>query len=134
MPVVNPAKKAAPSIPRVVLLEPALFLQKPIGFLQESGKFFFRAGNGNRQGMAVIQGEHTHEAAAVDMVVVVTYGEGEGLQCCPGDKILNIPAAVKANMELLHFYPPQSYTKFILSCIMGKKSQTDSMKRLYTYS
>ena len=84
--------------------------------------------------MAVIQGEHTHEAAAVDMVVVVTYGECEGLQCCPGDKILNIPAAVKANMELLHFYPPQSYTKFILSCIMGKKSQTDSMKRLYTYS
>ena len=74
--------------------------------MQESGKFFFRAGNGNRQGMAVIQGEHTHEAAAVDVIGVVTYGEGVRLQCRPGDKILNIAAAVKANVELLHFYPP----------------------------
>lgn len=92
----------------MVLQEPKLFLQESIGFPQESGEFVIGTGNGNRQGAAVIQGKHTHEAAAVDMIVVVTYGEGEGLQCCPGDKILNISAAVKANVELLHFYPPKA--------------------------
>ena len=85
-----------------------LFLQKPIGLLQESGEVVLAAGNGNRQRLAVIQSKHTHEAAAVDMVVVVAHGEGEGLQCCPGDKIPNISAAVKANVELLHFYPPKA--------------------------
>ena len=91
-----------------MLQEPKLFLQKPISFLQESVKLVFRAGNTNPQGPAVIQGEHAHETAAVDVVMVVTDGKGVRLQRCPGDEVLNISAAVKANVELLHFYPPKA--------------------------
>ena len=101
----NPAK-AAPSIPRVVLQEPKLVCQKAFCFPEQSVEFCLCAGNGYLQRTAVIQGKHTHEAAAVDMVVVTADGEGKGLHGCPGNKVLYIPARQKAHIELAHFYPP----------------------------
>ena len=69
-------------------------------------EFCFGAGNGYLQRTAVIQGEHTHEAASVDPVVVISHGDGVRLHRCPGDKILNILAGSEPNVELMHFSPP----------------------------
>jgi len=129
MPVVNPAK-AAPSIPRVVLLEPKLSCQKAFRFPEKPVKFPVCAGDGYPQGTAVIQGEHTHEAAAVDIIIVISYGEGEGLQGCPGDKILNVFACVKPHIELPHFYSPLMLYKIRFIVYNREKSQTDSMNKL----
>jgi len=107
MPVVSPAK-AAPSIPRVVLLEPKLSCQKAFRFLEEPVKVSVAAVDGYPQGLTVIQGKHTHEAAGIDMVAVISYDEGEGLPGCKGDKVLYVLTCMKANIELSHFYPPNA--------------------------
>ena len=83
-------------------------------------EFCFGAGNGYLQRTAVIQGEHTHEAAAIDMVVVISDDKGKRLHGSPGDKILHGLACLKPYIELPHIYPPRSYTKCILSCIIGR--------------
>lgn len=119
--------KAAPSIPRVVLLEPKLFCQKAVCFPENAVELLVAAGNGYPQRAAVIQGKHTHEAAAVDMVAVITHGEREGLQCCPGDKILNVLACVETHMELPHFHSPLKLYKSHFIVYNREKSQTDSM-------
>ena len=112
-------KKAAPSIPRVVLLEPKLFVQETACFPEETAVLFCGAGDTNLQGMTVIQCEHTHKTAAVDNVTFVTYGQSVRLCGGPGNKVLNILAITKADIELPHNDHPYC-TKFNLSCIIGK--------------
>ena len=103
------AGKAAPSIPRVVLQEPKLFIQETGCLPEKPTVLLCRAGNTDFQGPVVVQGKHTHETAAVDNIAVIAHGKGIRLCGGPGNKILNILTIVEPNVELPHKDHPILY-------------------------
>jgi hypothetical protein len=105
---VPPLKKPAPGIPGTVLQEPYLVGQQTLNVLEELFRFLIGAVDGDLLGLAVIQAEHAHKAAAVDMVAVRSHNDGEGFSGGQGHKILNFLTGTKPNHEFLHIISPKA--------------------------
>ena len=94
--------KAAPSIPGVVLQEPILFNHEFGSFLQQQGELFLATDGADDQRQPEIQTEHFHKAFAVDPVLLISHGDGEGMLGGDGYKLQNIFDRTDVNLKFFH--------------------------------